>query len=129
MGCLVIEDSSNVRAVMCRLLASCGCETEEADGPAGAIGLLKDHPYDALFLDWDLPDFGALDILREVNRLDARPHVILCVTHNDPRELALANAAGAKHILMKPYDEDMVAEVLASIGDETHIEQQQPKTA
>ncbi|MEM9232884.1 MAG: response regulator, partial [Pseudomonadota bacterium] len=121
------EDSSEVRQVICRLLRASGCQTHEAEGPAGAISLWENHTFDAVFLDWDLPGLGALDILRVLSRSDRKVETILCVTHNDPREMALARAAGGTRQLMKPYNLESLTEVLESLGqpdDSPIIEQQ-----
>lgn len=128
-SCLVIEDSQAVREIMCRLLEGCGCRTEEAEGPAGALALMRETTYEALFLDWDLPNFGALEVLRELNGQADKPDIILCVTHNDPRELALARAAGGGHILMKPYDEESVGAAVRAIGQRAADEEQQSQSA
>lgn len=111
--CLVIEDSVDVRRVMCRLLEALGRDVSEADGPAAAVDLCRGDAPKMVFLDWDLPDFGALEFLRALPDCGGqRPKIVLCITHNDPRELALARAAGATHQLMKPYDTEMIREVI-----------------
>ena len=118
--CLVIEDSEMVRRTMVRVLESLDLCVLEADGPASAIeAYYRDNP-DIVFIDWDLPGLGALDFLKEVvsSKADKRPPMVLCAAENDPRQIALAKAAGVEFHVLKPFDTASIKDVLrkADVG-------------
>ncbi|WOI54447.1 response regulator [Parvularcula sp. LCG005] len=104
--CLVIEDSDVVREVMCKILRGLGIDVLEADGLATAVPVAENDRPDLIFLDWDLPHFGALDFLRStfVSLRERRTPMVLCATEYDPRQIALAKAAGVEYHLLKPFD-------------------------
>ncbi len=58
---LVIEDNLMSQVLMVNLLGSLGWRADKADSGTAALALIEqelqaDHPYDAVFLDWDMPD-------------------------------------------------------------------------
>lgn len=114
-NCLVVEDSEDVRRIMCRLLNELGYETLEADGPESASEIVGSGQPSVIFLDWDLPDLGALEFFRRLDSYDNRPLIVLCITHNDPKEMAMAKSAGAAFQLMKPYDKPALLSVLKKV--------------
>ena len=113
--CLVVEDSLEVRHVLCQLLTELGHHPLEADGPASAVDICKTIAPPIIFLDWDMPDFGALELLRVMPTYQVRPQIVLCMARNDPRELALAKAAGASLQMMKPFDKASVLRALERV--------------
>lgn len=113
--CLVVEDSQEVRQVLCRLLSELGHHPLEAEGPASAVDICRSIAPPIIFLDWDMPDFGALELLRVMPAYKVRPQIVLCMARNDPRELALAKAAGATLQLMKPFDKGAILSALQRV--------------
>ncbi len=116
--CLIVEDSEVIRTILRRVLEEMGHVVSEASGPAGALDFCRDHAPDVIFLDWDLPGLGALDILRSLGGVSSapRPKIILCATENDPKQIALAKAAGAQHHILKPFDHNSVLAILRKAG-------------
>lgn len=115
---LVIEDSEIIRSIMRRIFEGLGHEVIEAEGPAAAIDLCVSEGPDIVFLDWDLPSLGALDFLRDMNATapEGRPKTVLCLTENDPRQIALARAVGAPYHILKPFDPSVLHTVLLQAG-------------
>ena len=115
--CLIIDDSEAIRDVTARLVADLGHETLQAAGAAlGLEACVKIRPQ-VVFLDWDLPDFAALDFLGGVGDMpeELRPEIVICAMQNDPRQFALAREAGARFCLLKPYNGEEVAHILHDI--------------
>lgn len=113
--CLVVEDSNQVRRIMCRMLTELGQDVLEAEGPVQGIDICQGLAPPIIFLDWDLPGFGALEFLRVLPSYDFRPQIVLCMTKHAPKEIALGKAAGASLQLMKPYDKPAVLRVLTRL--------------
>lgn len=114
--CLVIDDSESMREVASEILTGLGHEVREAADAGSGLGACEG--VQAVLLDWDLPGLGALDFLRGAADLDPRPTIILCATENDARQFGLARAVGAGFHVLKPYDRDSIAEVMADAGFE-----------
>ncbi|GGY40210.1 response regulator [Parvularcula lutaonensis] len=115
---VVIEDSSRVRGIAIELLGRLGIEAEGiATAKEGASFLIEYKP-DLVLLDWDLPKLGALDILTAMAEaaLSPKPKVILMATENDPKQFALARAAGAARYILKPFDADDLRAALRGAG-------------
>ena len=116
--CLIVEDSSVIREIALRILTDLDVKAKECETAAEGLAECVAAKPDVVLLDWDLPSLGALDFLRGVAELpaDQRPTIVLCATENDPQQFTLAKAAGAAHHLLKPFDRQTIAGVLAEIG-------------
>ena len=116
--CLIVDDSEVMREIAARLAAEFGCETRETDTAGGAVAACALETPTIMLLDWDLPNFGALDVLKGVAAFEpaARPIIVLVAAENDHQQFALARAAGAAHRLLKPFDRQALAEVFAEAG-------------
>lgn len=116
--CLIVDDSEIMREIAARLVAEFGLETRETETAGAAVAACALDAPTLVLLDWDLPNFGALDFLKGIAGFEpeARPIIILVATENDHQQFALARAAGVAHRLLKPYDRQAVAEVLAEAG-------------
>lgn len=127
--CLIVEDSEMIRMIAKRMIEGLGHSVIEAEGPAEASDMIRDHEPDVVFLDWDLPDLGALDFLRAVcsQHHRPRPTIILCATENDPRQMALAKAAGAPFHILKPYDHHTLESVMRKAGFASMIDRVAPQ--
>lgn len=116
--CLIVDDSEVIREIAVRIVTDLGLTAESFENAAAAIEHCCEHMTDVALLDWDLPSMGALDFLRGVMELDEdrRPEIILCATENDPQQFTLARAAGARHHILKPFDQEAVAMTLSEMG-------------
>jgi len=116
--CLIVDDSSVIRAITVRIIADLGLDALEADTAVAAIEICRQEKPSVVLLDWDLPSMGALDFLRGAGEFDAseRPDIILCATENDPQQFTLAKAAGAAHYILKPFDRFIIEAKLGELG-------------
>lgn len=115
---VVVEDSAVMREISVRILKDLGVGAREAAEASSAIELCRERKPDAVLLDWDLPQLGALDFLRGVGAFepDQRPVIVLIATENDHQQFMLARAAGAAHYILKPFDAPALEAKLAEIG-------------
>lgn len=116
--CLIVEDSALIREITSRILRDLGFSPREAAKAIDGVAECKHATPDVVLLDWDLPQLEALEFLKGVAALPAesRPPIVLCATEHDQQQFTLAKAAGAGHVLMKPYDARAVAEKFAEMG-------------
>jgi two-component system chemotaxis response regulator CheY len=114
--CLVVDDSEVIRGIAADILTGLGHDVTEAEDCKGAV--TASSGVDVVFLDWDLPAMGALDFLRAAAGMEERPVIILCAAENDPRQFALARAAGAPLHVLKPFDVGTLAAAMRQAGHE-----------
>jgi FixJ family two-component response regulator len=100
---LIVDDDSNLRASIARLLKSVGLEVR----PYGSISefLQSDAP-DAptcLVLDIRMPDKSGLDLQRELREADSDLPIIFITGHGDIPMSVQAMKGGAIEFLTKPF--------------------------
>ena len=65
--------------------------------------VLKHETFDALLLDWNLPELSGIEVLREVReRLRSRIPAIFATARDQERDAVIALSAGADDYLVKP---------------------------
>jgi len=116
--CLIIDDSDVIREIVARIVEGLGFKPHEAGDAVDAIEFCRSTKPDIVLLDWDLPSIVALDFLRVIGGFEAgqKPKIVLCATENNPKQFALARAAGAEFHILKPYDHDAIARAFAEAG-------------
>ncbi|HEY2024494.1 ATP-binding protein [Paraburkholderia sp.] len=104
---LVVEDDSEVRAMLVESLRMLGYTvTEAADGPAGLMRLRDDDP-DLLMVDFAMPGMNGIDVISEARKLRADLPVILATGYADVDITGLAVKRCT--ILRKPFQLDDLA--------------------
>jgi CheY-like chemotaxis protein len=104
---LVVEDDSEVRAMLVESLRMLGYTvTEAADGQAGLDRLVDDHP-DLLMVDFAMPGMNGIDVIAAARKLRADLPVILATGYADVdiADLAVERCT----ILRKPFQLDDLA--------------------
>jgi two-component system chemotaxis response regulator CheY len=118
MRCLVIDDSEVIRKVARRILEDLRFEVTEAQDGERALALCRANMPDLIVVDWLLPGMGGCDFLVQLRGLieDRKPAVIYCTSEYDEATAAVARAAGAGDILLKPFDRRSLTASLVAAG-------------
>src|SRR5579863_6347789 len=118
MRALIVDDSRFVRGYVRGLLEAKGFECAEAADGLAALDLLhQTAEFDLALVDWNMPVMNGLDMLKHLRAEGFRGIKVMMVTteaENDFIERALN--AGADEYLMKPFDQEAMAEKLAMLG-------------
>jgi DNA-binding NtrC family response regulator len=103
---LVVEDELLIRWSIAETLAQAGHTVIEADKGATAILALKDRAvaFDAIVLDYRLPDSNDLMLLATLRRLSPGSAVILMTAFGTPEIASAALDLGVFQVLHKPFD-------------------------
>jgi DNA-binding response OmpR family regulator len=104
MRILLVEDESNVRETLARLLRIEGAEVKTAGTGREALDLLARHTFDLLLTDLDLPDVPGDMIIRHVLTQSAGHAQVLVITGSSEGDMLRAREAGAEIVLIKPVD-------------------------
>lgn len=119
MQVLVVEDNRINQKLIKHLLGSLDVVTELAADGAGALEkTLSWHP-DVILLDLHLPDMSGTEFLARLTGLrdsqDNIPRIIALTASSDPELARAAREAGAETVLVKPVDEQKLADALAGL--------------
>jgi PAS domain S-box-containing protein len=111
---LLVDDHTDTRRVLSRLLTKCGHEVATADSAQSALKLLESGQFDVLISDIGLPDGDGYGLVREAKRRQPLRAVALSGfgTEEDVRR---SLEAGFDYHLTKPVDLNGLQSVLQKI--------------
>jgi CheY-like chemotaxis protein len=118
---LVADDDDDLRAALRRMLTDAGyivIETATGRATLEYLARAADEQLglpDVMLLDFVLPGFSGLGILRALRGFQHAPATILMTAFPDPSVGALARNLGASRVLRKPVDEDELRDALATV--------------
>jgi len=103
---LIVEDERLIRWSIAETLEHAGHVVIEAEDGASAIRSLTNlgSPFNAVVLDYRLPDSNDLALLAHVRRLSPRSAVILMTAFGTPEITRAALDLGVYQVLNKPFD-------------------------
>lgn len=118
MKAVIIDDERLARKELRKMLETTPVEViGEASNADEGKKMIEELKPDLIFLDVQMPEKNGFDLLAE---LDSSPKVIFVTAHD---EFALkAFEADATDYLLKPIDEDRLAQTLKKIEDDHHDE-------
>jgi two-component system chemotaxis response regulator CheY len=115
---LVVDDFSTMRRIVRNLLKELGySNVDEAEDGLIALNKLKQHPYDFVVCDWNMPNMDGLTLLQSIRADPRLSHLpVLMVTAEAQKENIIAAAqAGASGYVVKPFTGVTLEEKLAKI--------------
>ena len=116
---LVVEDELLIRWSIAETLAHAGHTVIEAEDGVSAVQALMAPaaPFDAVFLDYRLPDSDNLSLLANIRRLSPHSPVILMTAYGTPEIIKSALDLGVYQVMNKPFEmQDLEALLLKACG-------------
>jgi two-component system chemotaxis response regulator CheY len=106
---LVADDSGVMRKIIIRALNSCGITdiVEAADG-AEAVARFKEHQFDLVMTDWNMPNKTGLEAVQEIRATGSDIPIIMITTEAETSRVREAIQAGVSDYLAKPFDNDLL---------------------
>lgn len=101
---LLVEDKSELRAMLRKALERAGYAVEEAADGSTAIQKVRGRRFQLVLSDLKLPGASGLDVLRESKQADPTIPVILLTAFGSVEEAVTAMKEGAFDFLQKPVD-------------------------
>ena len=112
---LVVEDHSDTRQALSRLLSHFGHEISIADGAQNAMNLIDSKEFDVVLCDIALPDGSGYDVIAEAKR--KRPVKAVALSGFAATEdIERGREAGFDFHLAKPVDFHELRSVLGQIA-------------
>lgn len=116
----VVDDDSEVRAVLVAILLEEGYEVLEASNGIEAMQLVRSHPIELMILDMLMPEMDGLETISALGKASVQMKIIAITGGgriSPENYLQMAKAMGANRTITKPfhYEEiaDSVKELLA----------------
>ncbi|MEQ6247363.1 response regulator [Sulfitobacter sp. HNIBRBA3233] len=116
---LIIDDSMVDRMILKRAfgkLADSTVSLSEVDNALAAVEALDDVPFDALFLDINMPGYNGFHVLRAAREKfpSPPPLVFMYSSSEHPDDVSQAYAEGADEYICKPNDLLSVVKMVAN---------------
>jgi DNA-binding NtrC family response regulator len=101
---LVVDDDESILFAIRDFLELHGFAVDDAETCAEAEVRYRAEAYDAVTLDYSLPDGNALDLLPKLKDIDSGVPIILLTAHARIELAVRAIQLGAEQFLVKPLD-------------------------
>ena len=106
---LVVDDEALIRWSLAESLSDAGYVVSEAGDGASAVVQASDRKFDAIVLDYRLPDSNDLHLLETIRGLQPTAAVVMMTAFGTAEVTAGALKLGAYRVVAKPFDvHDMV---------------------
>ena len=120
MNVLVLDDSSAMRAILCKIMKELGHSTLEAENGREGLDKLASAPgpVELALVDWNMPEMDGLQFVTEVRR-DPKHNdmrILMVTTETEMMQVVRAIEAGANEYVMKPFTRDVIIDKLRLIG-------------
>ncbi|MEO5732997.1 MAG: PAS domain S-box protein [Rubrivivax sp.] len=123
---LVVDDNPLAREVLQRMAESLGWQVQGAEGGEQALLLMQDakaagRPFDAVFVDWQMPGLDGWQTSRRIRELQPAPTLVVMVTAHGRDMLAQRDEAEQSLLdgfLVKPVTATMLQQALAEARGE-----------
>ncbi len=112
MKLLLVEDEAKLAAVLSQGMREEGHQVDLCITAAQAAAQARDIDYDAIVLDWSLPDRDGVSLLRDWRARGLRTPVLMLTARGSVGERVTGLKAGADDYLVKPF---AFAELLARL--------------
>ena len=110
---LVVDDDSDVRKSIARILRVAGAEVSVTGSIEGALQLLEENRWDVVVTDIGMPVLSGYDLIRQARQRGHRVPMIAVTAYDTPEHRRQISQHGFANHLTKPFDPD---HLLAVVG-------------
>ncbi|MDJ0973771.1 MAG: sigma-54 dependent transcriptional regulator [Planctomycetota bacterium] len=103
---LLVEDDPLIRRSLAARLRRSGHEVDEVESVADARHAIGAHNFDAVLVDYKLPDGTGFEVMATVEEQSGRPPCVMLTAHASVEHAVEAMRRGAYTYLQKPVDPD-----------------------
>jgi len=102
---LVIDDAEIILQFFKLHLEENNYLVDVCDDPEIALKMIKQHSYDLILLDIEMPGINGMEILKIIKSQALAPHapVIMLTANDDPEVINVCMASGAADYILKPF--------------------------
>jgi two-component system KDP operon response regulator KdpE len=112
---LVVDDDPQIRRVMKVTLTGQGYEVDDANNGESALEKLRNHRFDLVLLDMNMPGMNGLEVCREI-RGHSEISIIMLTVRDDESDKVGSLDAGADDYVTKPFNPpELLARIRAAL--------------
>lgn len=123
MKILIVDDNSAAREIMQEYLSTMGFQTKAVASGEDAIYTLlssdKNQPYEAVFMDWQMPVQDGIQTIRKINDLellDHKPFTILVTAYDMNEMVKIAEGLRVDSFLAKPVSQSTLYDTIVNLN-------------
>jgi DNA-binding response OmpR family regulator len=121
MKILVAEDDAKLARFLVRVLVEEGYVADSCAEGNEAIARATSGVYDAMILDWMLPDIDGVSVCRALREQACPIPIVMLTARGELRERVLGLRSGADDYLVKPFEiDELLARLDAVLRRSTH---------
>ncbi|MFH1877581.1 MAG: response regulator [Candidatus Omnitrophota bacterium] len=113
---LVVDDNKDFADVFCDILKSNAYKAECCYGGEQAIELLKNQPFDIIFVDIRMPLMDGVETLKELKKIRPETVVIMMTGYSLDELVHKAIEEKASEIIYKPFEIEKVLGLIKGAG-------------
>ena len=121
---LIVDDDANHRAMLRALLSEWGAKASEAQSGAQAVSLTRQHPYDLILMDVQMPGMTGIEALREIKGYNPAIPVLIMTAYSNVENAVEAIKAGACDYIPKPLEFDEFRLAMERALDHAHAREE-----
>ncbi|MDR4500065.1 MAG: response regulator [Nitrospirales bacterium] len=118
---LIVEDNADIRWVLSDLLESHGYQCEKAPNAITALTMIQAERFDLILTDYYMPRMNGIEFLKQLSTPTEQttPPVIMITAWPEPDLDKKARQVGARAVLPKPVNADILLLTIAQTIQET----------
>ena len=121
---LVVEDDTESRAAMLKVLESAGYKTMEADNGQQALDLLLESNVDVIVTDLRLPVMDGVELLKRAKAADQEIEVIMITGHGTVEVAVEAIKEGAYDFITKPVKKAQLLHSVDKASEKQYLQRE-----
>jgi DNA-binding NtrC family response regulator len=118
---LIIDDDEGVCYSLARLLSNDDRRVTAVQTPDAGMEALRGEDPDLVLLDVKIPGADGLELLRNIRKQRPRQLVVMMTAHGTTETAIEAMKRGAYDYLMKPFDSDILNNIVAKALDNARL--------
>jgi DNA-binding NtrC family response regulator len=119
---LVVDDEALIRWSLAESFSDAGYTVREAGDGASAVAQASDgQQFDAIVLDYRLPDSNDLHLLETIRGLQPKAAVVMMTAFGTPEVTSGALKLGAYRVVAKPFDVHEMVDIVTRAHESTRI--------
>lgn len=113
---LVVDDEPSIRQALHVTLGNVGFDVTEASSGEEALASIRQHRYDAVLLDMNMPGMGGMAACKEIRSIEPGLPVLMVTVRDTQDDKVEALESGADDYVTKPFHmRELTARVRAAI--------------
>ena len=114
---LFADDNPDIRELVLLILQNAGFRVITTDNPADVLRLAATEHFDALLLDYWMPNLTGIELCRGIRTFDQSTPILICSGAFTQADTEAVVRAGAQGCVQKPFDSKDLIRALRSLSN------------